>query len=118
MMTERERVIVLMSTIHTGYRTLKRKTNLGELPAIITLVQFTNFINKYEITAEELRRKLIPQRKIFQQINRNNGGAECNAFTILWNLNPTWKVFDHRQIDHKNPRFIRMDSETSYKSAR
>ena len=27
----------------------------------------------------------------------------------LWDLNPIWKVFD--------PSFIRMDSETSYKSA-
>ena len=40
-----------------------------------------------------------------------------NAFTKLWDLNPTWKVFDHRQKDHLNRRFIRMDSETSYKSA-
>ena len=46
-------------------------------------------------------------------------GAEdvVQAFTKLWNLNPSWKVFDHRQPDHKNLRFIQMDSETSYKSA-
>ena len=46
-------------------------------------------------------------------------GAEdiVNAFTKLWDLNPDWKVFDHRQEDHLNPGFVRMDSETSYKSA-
>ena len=46
-------------------------------------------------------------------------GAEdiVQAFMKLWDLNLPWNVFDHRQSDHKNPRFIRMDSETSYKSA-
>ena len=94
MMTERERVIVLMSTIHAGYRTLKRRIDLGELPAVITMIEFTNFINKYEITAEELRPKLIPQRKIFATTKseatktvcrlvghtpgHEYGGLECN----------------------------------------
>ena len=38
MMSERERVMVLMSTIHSGYRLLKRRIDLGELPAVNTLV--------------------------------------------------------------------------------
>ena len=51
--------------------------------------------------------------------SRGGGGADeiGNALTKLWNLNPTWKVFDHRQTDHGNSRFVRMDSEASYKSA-
>ena len=32
----------------------------------------------------------------------------------MWDLNPNWKVVDHRQSDHLNPRFVRMDSQTSY----
>ena len=62
MISERERVIVLMSTIHAGYRTLKQRIDLGELPVVN---EYTNFIDKYEITAEELRPKLMPRRKIF-----------------------------------------------------
>ena len=49
---------------------------------------------------------------IFCNFTKSRGAEEIvNAF------NPTWKVFDHRQIDHINPRFVRIDSETSYKSA-
>ena len=58
MISERERVIVLMSTIHAGYRTLKQRIDLGELPVVN---EYTNFIDKYEITAEELRPKLMPR---------------------------------------------------------
>ena len=55
---------------------------------------------------------------IFCNFTKSRGAEEIvNAFTKLWNLNPNWKVFDHRQTDHLNPRFVRMDSETSYKSA-
>ena len=39
------------------------------------------------------------------------------SFTRLWDLHPIWKVFDHKNPDKLNPRFIRMDSERSYKSA-
>ena len=55
---------------------------------------------------------------IFCNFTKSRGAEELvNAFTRLWNLNPNWKVFDHRQTDHLNPRFVRMDSESSYKSA-
>ena len=52
------------------------------------------------------------------QYIKSRGAEEMvNAFTKLWDLNPPWKVFDNRQKDHLNPRFFRIDSETSYKSA-
>ena len=55
---------------------------------------------------------------IYCNFTKSRGAEDIvNAFTKLWDLNPNWKVFDHRQLDHLNPRFIRMDSETSYKSA-
>ena len=55
---------------------------------------------------------------IYCNFTKSQGAEDIvQAFTKLWNLNPSWKVFDHRQPHHKNPRFIRMDSETSYKSA-
>ena len=55
---------------------------------------------------------------ILCNFTKSRGAKEIvNAFTKLWNLNPTWKVYDHRQTDHLNPRFVRMDSETPYKSA-
>ena len=65
MMSDRERVMVLMSTMHQGYRNIKRRIDLGELPGVNTLEEFTNFINRYEITAAEMRPKPIVQRKIF-----------------------------------------------------
>ena len=37
-------------------------------------------------------------------------------FTLLWNLNPTWRVFDDARPDPLNPRYIRMDPETGYRS--
>ena len=70
MMSERERVMVLMSTIHSGYRLLKRRIDLGELPAVNTLVEFIRFVNKYETTAAEFRPKIIPPRKIFAAVTR------------------------------------------------
>ena len=73
-----------MSTIHAGYRTLKRRIDLGELPAVITIIEFTSFINKYEITAEKLRSKLIPQRKI-----RSADIALENSVQINWTHNWT-----------------------------
>ena len=55
---------------------------------------------------------------IFCNFTKSRGTEEIvNAFTRLWNLNPNWKVFDHRQTDHLNPRLVRMDSESFYKSA-
>ena len=39
------------------------------------------------------------------------------SFTRLWDLHPIWRVFDHKIPDKLNPRFIRIDSETSDKSA-
>ena len=55
---------------------------------------------------------------IYCNFTKSRGAEDIvQAFMKLWDLNPPWKVFDHRQPDHKNPRFIRMDSETSYKSA-
>ena len=55
---------------------------------------------------------------IFYNFTKSRGAEEIvNAFTKLWNLNPNWKVFDRRQTDHLNPRFVRINSETSYKSA-
>ena len=38
------------------------------------------------------------------------------SFTLLWNLNPTWRVFDHTNPDPLNLRNIRMDQETRYRS--
>ena len=38
------------------------------------------------------------------------------SFTLLWNLNPTWRVFDHARPDPRNPLYIRMDPETGYRS--
>ena len=55
---------------------------------------------------------------IFCNFTKSRGAEEIvNIFIRLWNLNPNWKVFDHCQTDHLNPRFVKMDSETSYKSA-
>ena len=34
------------------------------------------------------------------------------SFTLLWNLNPTWRVSDHTRPDPLNPRYTRMDPET------
>ena len=38
------------------------------------------------------------------------------SFTLLWNLNPTWRVYDHARPDPLNPRYICMDPETGYRS--
>ena len=38
------------------------------------------------------------------------------SFTLLWNLNPAWRVFDHARPDPLNPRYIRMNPETGYRS--
>ena len=38
------------------------------------------------------------------------------SFTLLSNLNPTWRVFDHAHSDFLNPRYIRMDPKTGYRS--
>ena len=48
----------------------------------------------------------------YESNNSGELGAEeiVNAFTKLWNLNPKWKVFDHRQTDHINPRFVRISA--------
>ena len=55
---------------------------------------------------------------IFCLFTKSRGKEEIvNGFTKMMDLNPTWKVFDHCHKDHLNPRFFRMDSETSYKSA-
>ena len=55
---------------------------------------------------------------IFCDFTKSRGAEDIvNAFSKLWDSNPTWKVFDHRRKDHHNPRFVSMDSETSYKSA-
>ena len=37
------------------------------------------------------------------------------SFTLLWNLNSTWRVFDNARPDPLNPRYIRMDPETGYR---
>ena len=56
---------------------------------------------------------------IYCNFTKSRGAEDIvKAFTKLWDLNPNWKVFDHRQSDHLILRFVRMDSETSYKSAK
>ena len=51
---------------------------------------------------------------IYCNFTKSRGAEDIvKAITKLWDLNPDWKVFDHCQTDHLNPRFIRMDSETS-----
>ena len=51
---------------------------------------------------------------IFCNFTKSRGAMEIvNAFTKLWDLNPTWKGFDQRHKDHLNPRFVSIDSETS-----
>ena len=42
---------------------------------------------------------------------------EADEIVRSFTLHPTWRVFDHKNPDKLNPRFIRMDLETSYKSA-
>ena len=38
------------------------------------------------------------------------------SFKLLWNLNFTWRVFDHAHPDPLNSRYIRMDPGTGYRS--
>ena len=78
MMTEKERVIVMMSTIHSGYRILKKRIDLGELPPVNTMDEFITFFNKYEVTANEFRPKQVQQRKIFAATQVTTGGRICN----------------------------------------
>ena len=48
---------------------------------------------------------------IYCNFTKSRGAEDIiQAFMKLWDLNSPWMVFDHRQPDHKNPRFIRMDS--------
>ena len=55
---------------------------------------------------------------IYCNFTKNREADEIiRSFTRLWDLHPAWRVFDHKNPDKLNPRFIRMDSETSYKSA-
>ena len=55
---------------------------------------------------------------IYRNFTKNREADEIvRSFTRLWDLHPTWRVFDHKNPDKLNPRFIHMDSKTSYKSA-
>ena len=65
----------------------------------------------------DLMRDVVSQM-IYCNFTKNREADDIvRSFTRLWDLHPTWRVFDHKNPDKLNPRFIRMDSETSYKSA-
>ena len=54
---------------------------------------------------------------IYCNFTRNRSAEEVvKSFTKLWNLNPSWLVYDAANPDPLNPRFIRMDSESAYTS--
>ena len=118
MMSDRERVMVLMSTMHQGYRNIKRRIDLGELPTVNTLEDFIVFINRYEITAAELRPKPVIQRKIFVSTaeagdpqkrictlsghtpGHQYGGNECNE-QCKRKLNTKYKYAEEKRVDVK-----------------
>ena len=51
---------------------------------------------------------------IYCNFIRNRSAEELvKSFTKLWNLNPSWLVYDAANPDPLNPRFIRMDSESA-----
>ena len=89
MMTERERVIVLMSTIYAGYKSIKRRIDLGEIGNVNTMEEFLTFLNRYEVPASENRPRTILSAMKSAESNRAcklpghtpghiYGGRECN----------------------------------------
>ena len=77
MMTERERVTVLMSILHGGYKPIKRRIDLGEIDEVNSMEEFITFINRYELTAAENRPKLVQPRKIFATTKSAASGRIC-----------------------------------------
>ena len=77
MMTERERVIVLMSTIHAGYKSIKRRIDLGEIGNGNTMEEFVTFLNSYEVSASENRPRTILPRKIFAAVKSAESNRVC-----------------------------------------
>ena len=77
MMTERESVIVLMSTIHAGYKSIKRRIDLGEIGNVNTMEEFLTFLNRYEVPASENRPRTILSRKIFAAMKSAESNRAC-----------------------------------------
>ena len=54
---------------------------------------------------------------IYCNLTRKRSADEViKSFTKLWNLNPSWLVYDAAYPDLLNSRFIRIDTESAYTS--
>ena len=54
---------------------------------------------------------------IYCNFTKSSAAEEmARLFSLLQNLNSDWRVFDHAHPDPLNPRYIRMDPETGYRS--